>query len=328
MDVIYVIGGLAALALGGELLVRGAVVLAERVGVSPLLSALVIVGFGTSTPELIVSLGAAFEDRPDIAIGNVVGSTIFNALFIAGLCAVIAPIAVRPSVARRDGVASVLVALLFVVLASGGGVLVPGELSRFDGSILLAGMAVYLVWTYCGERNARGEPEDGAFFATAPVSEAGPATPVAPRSTGRALAMVLGSLLLMVGGSRLFLVGAVSLAQRFGLSEAVIGVTLVAAGTSLPELFVAVVATLRSRPGVAIGSVLGSNIFNVLGILGVSALVRPLAVSEQTARLDAPAMVIASVLLVACLWSGRRFVRREGVVLLAVYVGYLVVSVA
>lgn len=305
--------GIALLALGGEVLIRGALAAAKRFNVSPLLTGLLIVGFGTSAPELVVSIGAAVDAQPDVAIGNVVGSNIGNILLILGICALITPLTVKPAALRRDAVSVIAASVLFVLIAH------DGVLGKVDAAVFLTAFFVYLAWAYWAER-----------FHEAPSADVhkaeGEEISVRPRSgTWILLAVVLG-LLLLIGGARALLVGAVEISRYFGVSEAVIGLTVVAVGTSLPELTVSLVAALRRHADVAVGNILGSNIFNVLGILGVSSLLQPLSVHRRVLWFDQWFMLGSALLLFVFLSSGRRLSRLEGGVLLACYGVYLFFS--
>ena len=311
MNYLLLILGVALLTAGGEALIRGSLAAASRLGVSPLLSGLVIVGFGTSMPELVVSVTAALNEQPDIAVGNVVGSNISNVLLILGICALIAPMAVKPSVLRRDAGTVVAASLLFLVLVGGS------ALGRVDGLILLTLLVAFLVWAYRSER-LHAVPSADLHNAEAEELTA------LPKSAIWTVAIVIAGLLLLVSGSQVLLKGAVGIAEHFGISEAVIGLTLVAVGTSLPELSISVIAALRRHADVAIGNILGSNIFNLLGILGVSALLQPLPVHARILQFDQWAMLGTSVVLLAFLYTGKRLNRLEGAILLAgygVYVG-------
>ena len=301
--------GLVLLVVGGEALVRGAVALASRLGVSPLLIGLTVVGFGTSTPELVTSLQAAFAGSPGIAVGNVVGSNIANILLILGVGALLMPLAVARGAFLRDG--TVLVASTLAALA----IVLTGTLSRPAGLVLLLGLVGYLVWAYRSERLAApGSAKGDGVVET-------PATPETPLPL--ALLYAVGGIAVTVVGARLLVGGATDLAARFGVSEAVIGLTIVAVGTSLPELVTAVVASVRRQPDVAFGNVVGSNIYNVLGILGVTALVKPVPVPDQIGGFDVWVMVAATVALLAVAITGWRIVRGEGLALLAAYGVYV-----
>lgn len=313
MNFVFLVIGVALLSVGGEALIRGSLAAARRLGISPLLSGLIIVGFGTSMPELVVSVKAAINSQPDIAIGNVVGSNIGNILLILGVCALITPLAVKPLVLRRDAITVVAVSILFIVLVGGS------ALERGDAVILLIALVAYLVWAYWSER-----------YHAAPSAELHKAEAeeisTVPKSTLWTIITIITGLLLLIGGSQVLLTGAVGIAEYFGVSEAVIGLTLVAVGTSLPELSISVIAALRRHADVAVGNVLGSNIFNLLGILGISAFLQPLPVHVRVLQFDQWVMLGTSLLLLLFLYTGLRLSRLEGAILLFGYVAYVVLS--
>lgn len=306
MNYLLLLIGIGLLMAGGEALIRGSLAIATRLRISPLLSGLVIVGFGTSAPELVVSVDAAIRHRPDIAVGNVVGSNIGNVLLILGTCAVIRPLSVRPIALRRDATVVVAASVLFLVLVGGT------ALQRSDSLVLLTAFAAYLAWAYWSERY-RAAPAAAVHEAEAKELS------FLPGSALTAVASVVGGLLLLIGGSRVLLAGAVGIAQQIGLSEAAVGLVLVAVGTSLPELTISVIATLRRHADVAVGNVLGSNIFNLLAILGVSALLQPLPVHKRILIFDQWFMLGTALLLLIFLYSGSRLNRWEGGILLAAY---------
>lgn len=313
LNLLWLLIGIAMLSVGGEALIRGALAAARRLKVSPLLVGLVVVGFGTSAPELAVSVDAALNGQPDIATGNVVGSNIGNVLLILGLCALIMPLMARPLALRRDAITVLAASSLFPVLAAGQG------LSRLDGLILLSGLVAYLVWAYTTERSG------GSPVAEMHAAEAQAVTPVKASTVRVAGAIVLG-LVLLILGSRVLLAGAIGLATQAGLSEAVIGLTLVAVGTSLPELTISVMAAVRRQADVAVGNILGSNIFNLLGILGVSALMQPLPVSTRILAFDQWVMLGTALLVLLFLYTGRRLSWLEGAILLSGYLLYVIAS--
>jgi len=313
MNFLLLMLGLALLIAGGEALIRGALAAAKRFDVSPLLSGLVIVGFGTSAPELVVSVSAALNHQPDIAIGNVVGSNIANILLILGTCALITPLAVKPMVLRRDAVTVVAASILFIVLVGGN------ALGFLDAWVLLFSLLAYLAWAYWSERL---QASPAAELHKAEADE----LTVLPTSLVWTVTIIVIGLLLLIGGSQVLLLGAVGIAKSFGISEAVIGLTLVAVGTSLPELSISVIAALRKHADVAVGNVLGSNIFNLLGILGISALLQPLPVHIRILQFDQWVMLGSSVLLLLFLYTGRRLSRLEGGVLFIGYVAYVGLS--
>lgn len=310
LNLLFIAVGILFLTIGGEILIRGSLAAANRMGVSPLLSGLLIVGFGTSTPELVVSIDAAMSQRPDIAVGNIVGSNIGNILLILGLCALITPLAVKPLALRRDGVMVVAATVLFVILASGN------AFSRIEAVIFLLGLVAYLIWAYCTERT--GE-QPSAELHKAEADEVA----TLPKSTLWISMAVVSGLAFLIVGSQVLLKGAVAVAESFGVSEAVIGLTLVAVGTSLPELSISVIAALRRHADVAIGNILGSNIFNILGILGVSALLQPLPIHERILNFDQWVMLGTALLLMLFIYTGSRLNRLEGAILLLGYGVYL-----
>lgn len=313
LDILFLLLGIAFLTFGGEALIRGSLAAAKRFGISPLLSGLVIVGFGTSAPELVVSVNAAVEGRADIAIGNVVGSNIGNILLILGVCALITPLTVKPLALTRDALTVVAASVLFLVLVGGN------SLGRIDAAILLGALGSYLVWAYWSER-----------IPAAPSSElhraeANEVSKVPTSVLWTVVAVVVG-LLLLIAGSQVLLIGAIGIASHFGVPEAVIGLTLVAAGTSLPEMSISVIAAIRRHADVAVGNILGSNIFNLLGILGVSAILQPLPVHERILQFDQWIMLGTSLILLLFLNTGHRLSRLEGGSLLAGYGIYVWLS--
>ena len=300
MTYILILSGLAALLVGGDLLVRGAVSVASRAGLSPLVIGITLVGFGTSTPELLTSLQAAFAGSPGIALGNVVGSNTANILLILGVAAAISPLAVARRTLVRDGGVAALAAL------AAAGLALTGEVGRIAGLVLIAGLLVYL-WQ--AVRSGSGDSVE---------------TPEVPgMGLPLALGVFAGGLVLTLLGARFLVTGAIDLAEAFGMSQALIGVTIVAVGTSLPELVTSATAALRGRTDIALGNVVGSNIFNILGILGITAAVHPLAVPPEMLTRDLPAMLGATALLLIFGMTGARITRTEGGLLLALYAGYL-----
>lgn len=315
MATLLLVGGLVLLVGGGHILVQGAVSVAGRLGVSPLVIGLTLVGFGTSTPELVTSVQASLAGAPGIALGNIVGSNIANSLLIVGLSALVAPIAVRSAALRRDGTLMVVVTVAFALLA----LVLP--FGRLLGTVFLIGLIAYIVHAFREE--SAGTPDHGAAFdkaeatqETAPALRGGKGWPVA-------LLAALGGLALVVLGGHLLVTGAVALAKALALPETVIGLTIVAVGTSLPELVTSVIAAMRRHSDVAFGNVIGSNIYNILGIAGITALIAPTEVPADIIRLDNTILVLVTFLLFGVAWTGLRVGRREGGVLLACYVAYL-----
>lgn len=305
-----VVAGLALLFVGGEGLVRGSVAVAERLGVSKLLIGLVIVGFGTSTPELLVSVDAALSGAPEIALGNVVGSNTANVLLIVGISALILPIAGWDRTAVREALIATVAALVLVGLVQGA------VIGRAEGIAMLVVLAGYLVasyWLERRDRDARMFEHETEAFEDIPVTQGW----LAPL-------FVVGGIAALVYGADLLVQGAVSIARTYGWSDAVIGLSLVAVGTSLPELATAIVAAARRQCDVVLGNVIGSNIFNIFAILGATVVIQPIAVSDRFREFDTQIMLGASMLLLVLLFATTRISRLWGVFMLACYAGYMV----
>ena len=313
-DIAYLVAGAVLLFGGGEFLVRGSVAIATRYGISKLVVGLVIVGFGTSAPELLVSVQAALSGSPDISVGNVVGSNIANVLLIVGAAGLIAPVANSDPAIRRDLIMMVAASLIAVAL------FLTGNIGRLAGAGLLAVLAVYLFTTYALEqkrrRLAKGSDRDNA---DRDDDEEGLA--LLP-----ALLRVVAGIVMLVVGARLMVTGAVGIARDFVVSEAVIGVTVVAIGTSLPELATALIAGWKRQSQVVLANVVGSNIFNILSILGATAVIAPIAVSGRFAMWDGPIMAAIAVAMLAYLFAFRTIGRPMAAVMLVAYAGYIAVQ--
>lgn len=295
-----IIGGFIILTLGAEALVRGASAIALRLGITPLIIGLTIVAFGTSAPELAVSVKSALAGNSGIALGNVIGSNIANIGLILAITALIRPIQVQSQVVKRDIPLMILASMLF------WGLLLDGELSLIDGVVLLSLLVGYLTFSYISSKNSKNEEE----------IEAGPNNPLLSGL------FILVGISMLVGGGILFVNGAVDLAKTFGVSEVIIGLTIVAIGTSMPELVTSVIAALKGQSDIAIGNVVGSNLFNILGILGVTAIVHPVS-SLGFQPFDFMVMLALAVVILPFAWTGLRIGRREGSVLLLTYLGYM-----
>ncbi len=271
---------------------------------------MVIVGFGTSVPELMVSTTAALKGAPNIALGNVVGSNIANVLLILGLSAIFAPIACTRLAIRRDALAVLVASLVLVGLA------LYGEIGRITGLIMLATLAVYISYSYLTERN--DSKKDEAFRER--IEE-----DIGKHSIhiwNASIFCIVGLVFLAVGAN-LLVEGATSLAQKFGISNSIIGLTLVALGTSLPELVTAIVAAYRKHPDVVIGNIMGSNLFNILGILGVTSIITPIPFVGRIADTDVWIMLVVAIALSPVIWTGHRISRLEGAVFLFLYFVYV-----
>ena len=309
MMYVYALGGFVLLFGGAEWLVRGALTISKRYRVSPLLIGMTVVAFCTSAPELVVSVTAAIEGRSDIALGNIVGSNIFNILGVLGAAALIAPIAVRPSELKRDTATMIGAALALAIAMQFG------ELTRAMGLLFAAALVAYIWISYRSERSNPDCP-------SAELHRLESVEIPSSDSIVRGIALVVVGLGCLVIGSRLLIIGATEIALLMGISEAVVGLTLVAIGTSLPELATSVVAAIRRHSDVAVGNVVGSNIFNILGILGISSLIKPVEVADQMARVDVWVMVAVSVGLAPFLLMRGRIGRVAGGAFLALYVAY------
>ncbi|MBI1252199.1 MAG: sodium:calcium antiporter [Alphaproteobacteria bacterium] len=304
-----IVVGLALLAVGGEFVVRGAVGAARKFGVSELMIGLTLVGFGTSSPELAASLGAALSGSPGIAVGNVVGSNISNVLLIFAIVAIIKPIAVDSKALARDGWVMVGATLAFIAIATG-----LGEISRLVGAGLLLALIAYVVAAFLMERR------NGAA-AQLHAAESHLHDP-APQPLWLSLGLAGAGLVMLVFGADFLVSGAKTIARAAGLSETIIGLTIVALGTSLPELVTSAMAAIKGRSDVAFGGIVGSNIYNILGILGVTALVQPIAVPADLLARDWAALYVGALLLLLHANTGGKVTRFEGGFLLLHYAGY------
>ncbi len=313
MDVtttVLFVAGLGLLVLGAESLVRGASRLAAALGISPLVIGLTVVAYGTSAPEMAVSVKSVLDGQPDLALGNVVGSNIFNVLFILGVSALVMPLAVSSPLIRLDVPLMIAVSLLTLFLAG------DGSISRIDGTLLSALALAYTVFQIRQSRKESAAIKDefaGEFGATG-------------SSTPANLAFICVGLALLVVGSRWLVNGAVAFAQALGVSELVIGLTIVAAGTSLPEVATSILASIRGERDIAVGNVVGSNIFNLLAVLGLSGLVAPDGLPAHAALLnfDLPVMIAVAVACLPIFASGAVIGRWEALLFLAYYVVYTV----
>lgn len=300
-----IIAGLILLVVGGDNLVKGAVHIAERLKISPLVIGIVLVGFGTSTPELITSIMAAFKEAPGIAIGNIVGSNSANILLILGATAIIAPIAIVRDVGFKQDVSFLLGSALLLVA-----ICFIGHLSSLAGVVLLCALVAYMALAF---RRSQEDQEASNVI----ESEFG-----APRSLWRDALFFVGGLIATMVGAKLLVDGSITLARDFGLSETVIGLTIVAVGTSLPELVASIMAALRKHADIAYGNIVGSNIYNILGILGVTSVVHPISIPPQILQVDIWVMLGATAALIICAFTGGKIDRAKGVFLLLAYVSY------
>ncbi|WP_017926007.1 calcium/sodium antiporter [Thioalkalivibrio sp. HL-Eb18] len=315
LPVIAVIGGLILLTWSADRFVFGASAFARSVGVSALLVGLTIVAFGTSAPEVVVSILASLQGNPGLAVGNAIGSNIANIGLVLAAAALVAPLAIGRGLVRRELpiLMGVTLAVLFLLL--------DGELGRLEGGILIAGLLLVTAWVIHIARRAQALDPAEAPEEVRGMVEAIPAV----TSAGHALAWLGLGLVLLIASSQLVVWGAVGIAEQLGISDLVIGLTIVAIGTSLPELATSVVAAFRREAGLAIGNVIGSNLFNLLAVLAVPALIAPLAIEREVLLRDYPVMLgMTAALFVFALARGAELRRWQGALLLAVFAGYLV----
>jgi cation:H+ antiporter len=310
MTYFLIIAGFALLLFGGESVVRGSVALAQRLGISPLIVGLTIVGFGTSLPEMVVSVNAALVGSPGLAVGNVVGSNIANILLILGVAAIIAPIAVSPGAVKRDLLGMSAVTLVYVGLG------MSGQIVFWQGALMLIALMSYIGFTVWHDNKSNDEVaelhrEEAAEMGTIPL-----------RTVSIAGIIIVGLFAVVVGAEWL-VTGATTLAMEFSVPEEVIGLTVVAIGTSLPELATSIVAAYRGHSDVCVGNVLGSNLFNLFGITGVTAMFTPLPFSDKIVSFDLWILLAATALIIPFMLSGRRISRLEGSILLVLYVGFI-----
>lgn len=311
MEILYFILGLLFLIIGAEALVRGASKLAAFIGISPLVVGLTVVAFGTSSPELAVSIKAALSDQANIALGNVVGSNIFNVLFILGISALIIPLLVSQQLVRFDVPLMVVVSVILLLLV------LDGTLSRLDGALLFTGLIAYIVFLIVQSRRENNQIKteyDNEFG----VSES------SARAWVQNLALIVCGLALLVLGSRWLVESAVAFAQYMGVSELVVGLTIVAAGTSLPEVVTSIIAALRGERDIAVGNVVGSNLFNIMGVLGLASIIAPsgIAVANGLASLDIPLMIVVAFACLPVFFTGGVISRQEGMLFLGYYLAY------
>ncbi len=310
MILVSLVAGFVLLIVGGEAVVRGSVALARRFAVPPLVIGLTIVGFGTSLPELLVSINAALAGAPGLAVGNVIGSNLANMMLILGLAALVFPLAVSPRVVRRDGLVMAAFTAVFIIVALGGAA------DAGEGALMMAALAGYLALSLW-----QGAGADGVAQRHREEAESMGGLPT---RLWLILGCVAGGLLSVTAGAELLVDAATVLARAAGVADEVIGLTLVAVGTSLPEIATATVAAWRRQAAICIGNVIGSNIFNLFGILGATALVAPVPFSAKIVDFDLWALGAMTLALVALLLVGWPLRRREGLLLLVLYCTYIV----
>lgn len=310
LTLILFVLGLFVLIGGAELLVRGASSVAAAAGISPLVIGLTVVSFGTSAPELAVSMQAAFSGQGDIALGNVIGSNIFNVLFILGISAIIVPLAVARQLVRLDVPLMIAVSVLMLLFG------LDGRISTLDGLLLFAGVVAYTVfaiWQSRRDQAAGGEGDADSVEA-----------PKGVRGFALNIGLIVVGLALLALGASWLVGGAVAIARFFGLSELIIGLTIIAVGTSLPEVAASIIAALRGQRDIAVGNVVGSNLFNILAILGLTSVVAPggVAVPQAALTFDIPVMIAVAVACLPIFFTGYTIARWEGWLFLGYYLAY------
>ena len=315
MNLLLFVAGLVALVFGANLLVRGASKLALSFGISPLVVGLTVVAFGTSAPEMAVSVGAALSGQNDIAIGNVVGSNIFNVLFILGVSALIIPLVVNVQLIRQEVPIMIGVSLLLLALS------LDGKLGLFDGALLFGLLIAYTVFLVVQSRSETKAAQD-EYAQENKAAEAGAWDAKLPAQ----IALIVAGLVALVFGSEWLVNASVAFAKTMGVSDVVIGLTIVAAGTSMPEVAASITAAIKGERDIAVGNVVGSNVFNILGCLGLSALVSGnagLGVAPSILAFDIWVMLAVALACLPVFMSGREIARWEGLVFIAYYVAYV-----
>ncbi|MDH5570697.1 MAG: calcium/sodium antiporter [Gammaproteobacteria bacterium] len=311
LSIFAVISGFVLLVWGADRFVHGAASIARNLGVSPMIIGLTIVGMGTSAPEILVSGVAAWQGNPALGVGNALGSNITNIALVLGLTALICPLAVQSQTLNREYPVMFIIMLLALWLLS------DGELSRMDGSILMIGLVIMVGWMIGLGKREKFDPLEAEFEHEIPFI-----------STGRALFWLAVGMIILLGSSRILVWGSVNIAQAMGISDLIIGLTIVAIGTSMPELAASIVSALKKEPDIAIGNVLGSNMFNLLAVLGLPGLIQPHTLEPEILTRDFPWMIGLSIALFAMAYGFRdkgRINRLEGSLLMMSYFIYLTV---
>ena len=305
LNILFIVVGIALVLWGADRLTDGAVAVAEKMKMPQIVIGLTIVAMGTSMPEFCVSLISALKGTSDLAVGNIVGSNIFNALLIVGVSALVAPMTIMETTVRKDIPFALVASALLLIMC------LDGNISRIDAGILFA---MFLIFMYMTLKGAKKQGAD--------AEEAIEGEGKKPMSTWLSVVWILVGLLCLIGGSNLFVEGATAVATNLGVSEAVIGLTIVAGGTSLPELATSVVSARKGNSGIAIGNALGSNVFNILAILGITGMITPMTLKGIT-YIDLSMLVISIMLVWLFSFTKYKIERWEGAVLTAVFIGYI-----
>jgi cation:H+ antiporter len=307
LDIVYLAAGLAIIYFGAEFLVRGSKNLALAMGIRPMIVGLTVVAFGTSMPEFFVSFTSALKNSSSIAVGNIVGSNICNIGLILGMAALVRPLTVDSGMLKREMPIMLGASLLFWALISDGSV------GRLDGALLMAGIVIFTFQQICSARKEISDGKNGTEGETSAPD----------KSRLKNILFALGGIAGLVVGANLMITGAVSLALKLGVSELVIGLSIVAFGTSLPELATSMVAAARKESDISVGNVVGSNIFNILFVIGITSLVNPIPVDPSVVSTQMPAMLAFSVVLLPFMILKRDINRLEGFILLVAYIAYI-----
>jgi len=301
-NILLIIAGFVLLFLGGELLLRGSIALAKRFQLSNLLIGAVVIGFGTSTPELSASISAALKGAPDIALGNVIGSNTANVFLIAGMAGLLCPLKIPYANVHRDVVMMIVSSVMLVVM------MWFETLDMITGVIFLLTLAGYIIWSF---QSSDDDCDNEAILAKT-------------YSTGMAFVLLAVGIATLTGGAAFLVDGVIGVARRFGISEAIIGLTVVAVGSSLPELATAIISSIQKQSEMVLGNIIGSSIFNVLAILGVTALIQPIPVSPQMMAFDVWVMIAATLLLTLLIVMGIKIGRRIGSLMVIGYLSYVI----
>ena len=309
LNVLFILVGIVLVLWGADRLTDGAVAVAEKLKMPQIVIGLTIVAMGTSMPEFCVSLVSALKGTTDLAVGNIVGSNIFNTLLIVGVSAWVAPMTILKSTVRKDIPFALFASVVLLIMC------LDGNISRLDAGILFV---LFLVFMYVTLKGAKTK-EDDTTAKTESIEDK-----KKPMATWLSIVWIIVGLACLIGGSNLFVEGATKVAEHIGVSEAVIGLTIVAGGTSLPELATSVVSARKGNSGIAIGNVLGSNVFNILAILGVTGVITPMHLQGIT-MLDLSMMVFSTLLVWLFSFTKYKIARWEGIVLTIVFIGYMVV---
>jgi len=308
MELLLVLAGIIVLFIGGESLIKGTVSIAINLKISKILVSSVIVGFGTSMPEMTISLQAMFQGSPEIAIGNIIGSNIANILLIIGLCALISPFSFKNLSSRRDIYAMLISIAVYFIFD------LTGKVTFFNGLLMILGLCCYIIYSYFHDKKNFKDEDIKNIEQDLGMSQ--------PYNIWKSFAMAIIGILLLVAGSSLFLKGATSLAQRFHISEEVIGLFVVALGSCLPELATSIIAALRKHTSVIVSAIVGSNIFNILSIGGAISLVEDVNIPSHIAMIDVPFLLITTCIFAFLLIKGVNFSRLYGLLFTATYVVY------